>query len=50
MKKTYIAPVLSVEHVQTASILAASVPEVTVGSGNVEADDLDVKEDQIWDF
>ena len=38
-KKTYIAPAMEIAEIEMVEMLAASVPEIGVGKGDVDADD-----------
>lgn len=52
MKKTYISPVSKVVRVGVAQMMATSLPGVTMNSGNntVNANEVDVREDNGWDI
>ena len=51
MKKTYISPVSKVVRVGVAQMMAASSPGVTMNSGgSVNANEVDVREDNGWDI
>lgn len=52
MKLKYIAPYLSIETPELmTSILAGSNPSLTIGDSNVDAEDIEVKDNDwdIWD-
>lgn len=49
MKKTYIIPTFSVTYTASCLPIAASGPQIGVGTDSVEADDLDVKGTGDWD-
>ena len=50
MKKTYIAPMLDVVKIQTASMLAASTQSVGYGTGYQNVGDAAGREDDGYDW
>lgn len=51
MKKTYIKPVLTVEHIGVCNMMAVSDPSVSLNkSGSVAAGEVDVKGENDWSF
>ena len=49
MKKTYIEPSIEVHKIETANMIAESTPDVKIGSGSVNAEDVGSRGGSGWD-
>ena len=49
MKMTYQKPALDVEYVRISSSVLVASPDVKIGDGEVDPEDLDAKADNGWD-
>jgi hypothetical protein len=49
MKKTYINPAMQVIKIETQQMLAASDPNVSLGSGSVDAGSVESRSNDFWD-
>ena len=48
--KTYIQPETKVVALRTIQVMATSLPGVKMGSGSVNAADVDSRQDNSWDI